>query len=301
MKTGTDTPIIVAKAGLWSDLAQLTKMRLAFSVVFSSFAGYLLAATSISWPILVYLLIGGFALVGASNAYNQIIETDLDALMQRTRNRPLPSGRISKMQAFWMATLFAFLGLYFLFLINSKTAFFGGLSLLIYVAVYTPLKTKTPLAVFVGAFPGAIPFMLGWVAATGRFGIEPGILFMVQFFWQFPHFWAIGWQLDTDYQKAGFRMLPSGKPDHVTAFQIVFYTLWTLLISLMPYTHYTGALQLSGTGALAIFIIGLGLLYFALRLMQLRTAAAARILTFTSIGYITLVQLIYVFDKFLMQ
>ena len=301
MKTGTDTPLEAPTKSIWADFAQLTKMRLAFSVVFSSFAGYLLAAEGLDTKIIALLVVGGYAMVGASNAFNQIIETDLDAIMQRTRNRPLPTARVSKQQAFWLATVLSVVGIYSLYLINFKTAFFGGLSLFIYVALYTPLKTKTPLAVFVGAFPGAIPYMLGWVAATGQFGIEPGILFMVQFFWQFPHFWAIGWQLDADYRKAGFRMLPSGSPDQATAFQIVFYTLWTILISLMPYTHYTGALSLSAIGATTTFITGLGLLFFSLRLMYQKTNAAARMLTFASIGYITLVQLIYLFDKFLMQ
>ena len=301
MKTGTNTPIDMPAVTFWSDLAQLTKMRLAISVVFSSFAGYLLAAPSIGYQTLLLLLLGGYALVGASNAYNQIIETPLDALMQRTQNRPLPTGRMRKSTAFWMATTLSVLGLLALYMINLKTAFLGGLSLLIYVGLYTPLKTKTPLAVFVGAFPGAIPFMLGWVAATGQFGIEPGTLFMLQFFWQFPHFWAIGWQLDADYRKAGFRMLPTGKRDAATAFQIVFYTLWTILISLLPFTHYTGSLQLSLVGAIATLLVGLGLLYFALRLMQQKTNTSARTLTFASIGYITLVQIIYLFDKFLMQ
>lgn len=301
MKTGTETQMELTRTNYCADFTQLTKMRLSISVVFSSFAGYLLAADTFDWSLLLLLLIGGFGLVGASNSYNQIIEMDLDALMSRTQNRPLPSGRMTKTQAFWTASLLSLLGIYTLYLINTKTAFFGGLSLLIYVAIYTPLKTKTPLAVFVGAFPGAIPFMLGWVAATGEFGVEPGMLFMLQFFWQFPHFWAIGWQLDADYQKAGFRMLPSGKPDQATAFQIVFYTLWTILISLLPYTHYTGSLQLTVLGALATFMVGLGLLFFALRLMQQKTNAAARTLTLVSIMYITLVQIIYIVDKFLMQ
>jgi len=301
MKTGTKAQTELSTVPFWTDLVQLTKMRLALSVVFSSFAGYLLASDTFDWNILVLLLFGGYALVGASNAFNQIIESDLDALMQRTRNRPLPTGRLTKGTAFGIASFLSISGIYLLYLINFKTAFFGGLSLLIYVALYTPLKTKTPLSVFVGAFPGAIPFMLGWVAATGRFGIEPGTLFMLQFFWQFPHFWAIGWQLDEDYQKAGFRMLPTGKPDQATAFQIVFYTLWTILISLLPFTHYTGTLKLTLTGAIATCAVGLGLLYFALQLMQRQTHAAARSLTLASIGYISLVQIIYLLDKFLMQ
>lgn len=143
-------------------------------------------------------------MVGASNAYNQIIERNLDALMDRTKNRPLPAGRMTVGTAFTIATIFTILGLIVLYIINPKTAMFGAISIFLYVSIYTPLKTKTPLSVFVGAFPGAIPFMLGWVAATGKFSIEPGTLFMIQFFWQFPHFWAIGWWLFEDYKKGGF-------------------------------------------------------------------------------------------------
>jgi protoheme IX farnesyltransferase len=144
-------------------------------------------------------------------------------------------------KALGLAIGMTILGLILLYLLNWRTAFFGSISIFLYVALYTPLKTRTPLAVFVGAFPGAIPFMLGWVAYTNYFGIEPGVLFMLQFFWQFPHFWAIAWMLDDDYKKAGFKMLPTGKKDQGTAFQIVVYTLWMLLISLLPFTHYTGA------------------------------------------------------------
>ena len=120
-------------------------------------------------------------------------------------------------------------GLAILYTINPKTAMFGAISIFLYTSVYTPLKTMTPLSVFVGAFPGAIPFMLGWVAATGNFGIEAGTLFLIQFFWQFPHFWAIGWFLYEDYEKAGFFMLPSGKKDTSTALQIILYTVWLII------------------------------------------------------------------------
>jgi protoheme IX farnesyltransferase len=206
---------------------------------------------------------------------------------------------MSALVAAIIATFLTVLGVMVLYAINVKTALFGLLSIFIYTCIYTPLKTKSPLAVFVGAFPGAIPFMLGWVAATGKFGIEPGTLFMVQFFWQFPHFWAIGWMLDDDYKKAGFKMLPSGNPDRLTAFQIVFYTLWTIVISLLPATSYTGNLHLSIPGAILILIIGLYLLYYAIKLMQLKTKDAAKKLMFASIGYITILQLIYVIDKFI--
>ena len=149
-------------------------------------------------------------MVGASNAFNQIIEKDLDALMLRTQNRPLPAGRISYANALVIAFVLAILGICLLYQLNWRTAFFGSLSILIYVGIYTPLKTKTPLAVL-WCISRRHPFMLGWVAYTNFFGIEPGVLFMLQFFWQFPHFWAIAWMLDEDYKKAGFKMLPTGK------------------------------------------------------------------------------------------
>ena len=301
MKTHLDSSPVksISIATFVNDFLQLTKFRLALSVVFSSVAGYLLAVDQVETKILIGLFIGGFAMVGASNAINQLIEKDLDALMSRTKNRPLPTGRMSALVAAIIATFLTVLGVMVLYAINVKTALFGLLSIFIYTCIYTPLKTKSPLAVFVGAFPGAIPFMLGWVAATGEFGVEPGTLFMVQFFWQFPHFWAIGWMLDDDYKKAGFKMLPSGNPDRLTAFQIVFYTLWTIVISLLPATSYTGNLHLSIPGAILILIIGLYLLYYAIKLMQLKTKDAAKKLMFASIGYITILQLIYVIDKFI--
>ena len=301
MKTHLDSTTVksISFAAFVSDFLQLTKFRLALSVVFSSVAGYLLAVDQLETKVLMELFIGGFAVVGASNAINQLIEKDLDALMNRTKNRPLPTGNMSVQVATIISTVLTVLGIMVLYVINIKTALFGLLSIFIYTCIYTPLKTISPLAVFVGAFPGAIPFMLGWVAATGNFGVEPGILFMVQFFWQFPHFWAIGWVLDDDYKKAGFKMLPSGNPDRLTAFQIVFYTLWTIIISLLPATSYTGNLHLSFPGAILILIIGLYLLYYAIKLMQLKTKDAAKKLMFASIGYITLLQLIYVIDKFI--
>lgn len=280
-----------------NDFKELTKVRLAISVVFSSLAGYFLAAENPSIIDVVLLAFGGYFMVGASNAFNQILEKNLDALMDRTKNRPLPSGRMSVKTASIIATILTLLGLLVLFTINLRTAFFGGISIFLYVCVYTPLKTKTPLAVFVGAFPGAIPFMLGWVAYSNHFGIEPGVLFMIQFFWQFPHFWAIGWMLDKDYKRAGFKMLPTGKADTVTAFQIVFYTLWMILVSVLPATSYTGSFDLSISGAVIVVILGFIMLFFALELMVQKTTIAAKKLMFSSVGYITLIQIVYVIDK----
>ena len=282
-----------------NDFLQLTKFRLAISVVFSSIAGYLLAVDHIDSSILMGLLLGGFAMVGASNAFNQWIEKEKDSLMDRTKNRPLPSGRMNNLTALLIASLLTLAGIFVLNNINFKTALFGALSIFIYTCIYTPLKSVTPLSVFIGAFPGAIPFMLGWVAATGSFGIEPGILFMVQFFWQFPHFWAIGWMMDDDYKKAGFKMLPTGNPDRATAFQIVFYTFWTIIISITPYTQYSGALTISLGAFIFLVLVGLYFLYHTLILMQKKSKEAAKKLMYASILYISLLQVIYVIDKWI--
>jgi protoheme IX farnesyltransferase len=271
-------------------------------VVFSSIAGFVLGMNSFgieTWWILLKLAIGGYCMVGASNAYNQVIEKDLDALMDRTKNRPVASGRMSPKVALVVATLLTVLGLALLYSINPKSAMFGAISIFLYTSVYTPLKTMTSLSVFVGAFPGAIPFMLGWVAATGEFGIEAGTLFLIQFFWQFPHFWAIGWFLYEDYEKAGFFMLPTGKKDNGTALQMILYTVWLIIASLLPMFGYTGSLFLTPVAAVLVFLLGLWMLFYAVKVYQLRTTKSARTLMLVSVSYITLLQLIYIVDKFL--
>ncbi len=285
-----------------TDFLEITKARLAVSVVFSSLAGFMLGVDNFgveSWLILLKLAIGGYGMVGASNAFNQVIEKDLDALMDRTKNRPVPAGRMKPNTALIIAGLLTLSGIAILYSINPKTAMFGAISIFLYTSVYTPLKTMTPLSVFVGAFPGAIPFMLGWVAATGSFGIEAGTLFLIQFFWQFPHFWAIGWFLYEDYEKAGFFMLPSGKKDKSTALQIILYTVWLIIASLLPVLGFTGAFQIAPMTAGIVFLLGLWMLFYAVKLYQLRTAKAARTLMLVSVSYITLLQIIYIIDKFL--
>ncbi len=278
---------------------EITKFRLSVSVVFSSVAGYLLGAEAIDYFVLFLLCVGGYCMVGASNVYNQIIERDLDALMERTKNRPLPAGQMSVQAAFVLAVVLTVAGIVVLYSINPITAMFGAVSIFMYVSLYTPLKTKTPLSVFVGAFPGAIPFMLGWVAASGEFGIEPGTLFMIQFFWQFPHFWAIGWFLYDDYKKGGFFMLPNGKRDRGTAIQVILYCIWTVLASLVPVLGITGRLYLTPVSGVLIGLLGIGLLYYALKLYWEKTSKAAKRLMLASVSYITLLQVIYVADKFL--
>ncbi|RZJ35801.1 MAG: protoheme IX farnesyltransferase [Flavobacterium sp.] len=286
----------------FTDFREITKAGLAVSVLFSSIAGYLLGfdeSHPFSWPVLFMLMIGGYCMVGASNAFNQVIERDLDALMDRTKNRPVPSGRMSPRQALAVAILLTITGLVLLYAINPKTAMFGAISIFLYACVYTPLKTITPLSVFVGAFPGAIPFMLGWVAATGEFGIEAGTLFLIQFFWQFPHFWAIGWFLYEDYEKAGFFMLPTGKRDKSTSLQTILYTAWLIIASLLPMLGYTGKLFLSPVAAILVFVLGLWMLSNAVKLYKQRTSKAAKKLMLASVSYITLLQVIYIVDKFL--
>jgi protoheme IX farnesyltransferase len=287
---------------LFNVFAAITKARLTISVMFSTLAGYALGVdhwNASAFQTLLILSIGGYCMVGASNVFNQIIEIDLDALMDRTKNRPLPSGTISKRNAFILGCILTVFGLAILYSVNQKTALFGAISIFMYVSLYTPLKTVTPLSVFVGAFPGAIPYMLGWVAATGTFGIEAGALFVIQFFWQFPHFWAIGWFLFDDYKKAGFFMLPTGKRDKKTALQIILYTIWTIIASLIPVLGITGKFQISITAAVIIFLLGLWMLFYAFKLYNKMDAVSARKLMLVSVSYITLLQIIYVIDKFI--
>jgi len=298
----SSTPNSISIKSIYVDFKAITKAGLAISVVFSSIAGFLLGVDdfqTLHWMILLKLAIGGYCMVGASNAYNQVIEKDLDALMDRTKNRPVASGRMAPKVALVVASILTIIGIALLYTINPKTAMFGAISIFFYTSIYTPLKTVTPLSVFVGAIPGAIPFMLGWVAATGTFGIEAGTLFLIQFFWQFPHFWAIGWFLYEDYEKAGFFMLPTGNKDKGTALQIILYTVWLIVASLLPSLGYTGQLFISPVAAVLVFLLGLWMLYFAVKLYQSRTAKSARTLMLVSVSYITLLQLIYIFDKIL--
>jgi len=282
-----------------SDYKQLAKVGLSLSVVFSAIAGYLLAVEIINYQVLFLLGLGGFLMVAASNAFNQIIEKDTDALMKRTMNRPLPTGRMSKTSAFIFAITFTIIGLGILYSINPKSALFGAISIFLYTCAYTPMKPVSPLAVFVGALPGAIPFMLGWIAATNEFGIEAGFLFMIQFFWQFPHFWSIGWLQFEEYKKAGFIMLPMDKKDQSATKQIIFYTIIMILVSIAPVLKMTGAFYIHPITAIIIALLGLFMLYYGILLHKKQTNIEARKLMLSSVLYITVIQIIYVIDKFL--
>lgn len=299
MNSTTTIDTKVSLKSLVSDLKQLMKVGLSLSVVFSSIAGYLLAVETIHYPTLLLLGLGGFLMVAASNAFNQVIEKDTDALMKRTMNRPLPTGRMSAAFALTLAVIFTIGGIAILYSINAKSALFGAISIFLYTCAYTPLKSVTPLAVFVGAFPGAIPFMLGWVAATGQFGIEAGFLFMIQFFWQFPHFWAIGWLQFEEYQKAGFNMLPMNQKDQGATKQIIFYTAVMILASVAPVLKMTGQFYILPATAVVVAFLGGVMLYYGIQLHKKQTNIEARKLMLSSVLYITVVQIVYVVDKFL--
>jgi protoheme IX farnesyltransferase len=278
-----------------SDILQLSKIRLNVSVVFSAIAGYFIAPGAFDSFVFLYLVLGGLLVVGASNGFNQILEKDYDAIMERTKDRPLPSGRMSVKTAFYISLLMGVLGVFMLYRINFLSGFFGTLSILLYVLVYTPLKRKTSISVLVGAIPGAIPFMLGWVARTNDFDIESGYLFAVQFLWQFPHFWAIAWVCDEDYKRAGFKMLPGGK-DVMTAGKTMLYTLFLIPLSILPYFGIIGSLSLNLVSMILLVLLGAWFFWKAYILYKSTEDADARKLMFASFIYLTILQFIYMFN-----
>jgi protoheme IX farnesyltransferase len=281
----------------FSSFIEITKLRLWVSVVFSSVISYLIGMSEFNFEIFSYLVLGGLMMVSASNIFNQVIERDLDALMQRTKGRPLPMAQISVNNALVLGFTFVIAGLTFLYLINPLCAMLGAISIFIYACVYTPLKLITPLSVFVGAIPGAIPFMLGWVAATNELGVEALALFLMQFFWQFPHFWAIAWWQNDEYEKAGFKMLPTGRKDKSTTFQIIFYSFWAIIMSIVPYFNVTGDLSLSTYGLVIVLMLGMFLLFYSFQLFKTSTTQNAKVLMYVSILYLTLVQIVYLIDN----
>jgi len=280
-----------------SIIKELTKFRLTLSVVFSSFISYFLGASEVNLIQLFYLIAGGILIVSSSNIFNQIIERDLDKLMKRTQNRPLPKKEITPKLALFLAILSALIGLIFMYLINLKVAILAAVSIFLYTAIYTPMKLISPLSVFVGAIPGAFPFMIGWVAATNEIGIEALTLFLMQFFWQFPHFWSIGWSQNSDYEKAGFKMLPTGRKDKSTSAQILFYSIWAVFVSVIPFFGITGELKLSVVGVLAVFALGAILIYKSYILFLDGKNENAKKLMLTSVIYLTFIQLTFLFDK----
>ncbi|QIX60675.1 protoheme IX farnesyltransferase [Hymenobacter lutimineralis] len=274
---------------------QLLKFRLSLTVAFSSAIGYLLGAQEFNWSRALLVMVGGLAVTGAANTINQIFEIDLDRLMKRTAKRPLPLGVLSVTEAWVFVLLVGGLGLGLLtYFFNPLAAALSLVSLILYGFIYTPLKTISPICVAVGAIPGGMPPLIGWVAATGVLGIEGWVLFGIQFMWQFPHFWAIAWVLDDDYKKAGFKMLPTpGGKDMRTAIQIMTYTLVLIPLSLLPlYFGMTGT-----TYAMVAAVCGVLFLMQTFYLMRTCTKKAAMRIMFGSFLYLPIVQIALVMDK----
>lgn len=294
--TSTDHISFSDKLGIkFKALFELLKFRLAALIAFSGAMGYGLAVDKIDWPVLILFCVASVAITGSANIINQIIEKDLDKLMRRTSGRPLPSGRLAVWEAVVWSVILGVFALYiFTVHFNLRAALLALLSLLLYGFVYTPLKRKGPIAVFVGAFPGAFPPMIGWIAATNQYGWEPGILFAIQFFWQFPHFWAIAWVLDEDYRKAGFKLLPSkGGKDFSTTIQISLLTLFLLPVGWLPYE-----LGMSGiTSALVATVCGALFLGQTFLLMKKCSDKTALQLMFGSFIYLPIVQVAFLLDK----
>lgn len=280
------------------DIAALFKVRLGFFVVMSAILGWFMAVETLDLKSFLLLTIGGYLLTGASNGLNQVIEKRVDGLMERTAERPLPAGRMEPSQAIMYSVLAGIIGLGCLFTLNPLSGWLGVAALVSYAFIYTPLKSRSTLSVFVGAFPGALPPMIGYVAATGDFGIEPGTLFAVQFMWQFPHFWAIAWLAHDDYQKAGYHMLPfrAGRTKE-SAWQILMYTAFCIPASLLPWALPAGS-PMVGNIALSVAILcGIGFMIPAVKLYRTLDRKHARQLMFASFAYLPVVQIAYVLDK----
>lgn len=275
------------------DYAILVKFRLSFIVVFSSAIGYAFAGGE-QGKLLLFIL-AGFLITAASNVLNQIIEKDTDRLMPRTSNRPLATGRMQITEAIIAAGLFAISGIVLMWVyFNPITALLGALSLLSYAFIYTPAKKISPIAVFIGAFPGAIPPVLGFTASTGQITEAALFLFAIQFIWQFPHFWSIAWVAYDDYAKAGFYLLPteSGK-SKASAFHIVIYSLILIPISLLPfYFSLTGWIS-----AVIVCITGILFLYQSIKLYKTCETKHAKALMFGSFLYLPIVLIALLCDK----
>jgi len=275
---------------------ELLKVRLSFLVAFSSGFGYILGNHGVvDWGNLVAFCVGGFLVSGGAITINQILEIDYDKVMKRTMGRPLPTQRVGKLEASVFAIVLLFIGFSMLFFTtNTLTVLISMLSMLLYSFVYTPLKRVGPIAVFVGAIPGALPPLLGWVAATGHISYEAVIIFGIQFIWQFPHFWAIAWLADEDYKKAGFKLLPAnGKKDMRTAINIMIYTLFLLPLGLLPAKFGVAGIN----SAIIASVCGVLFLAQTFSLMRNNSRKSALKIMYGSFLYLPIVQIAYLMDK----
>jgi protoheme IX farnesyltransferase len=294
----------------FADFNKLIKFRLTFLVVFSASVTFLIGskiqidrgiAAGINWTNWLILIVGGFLVTGAANCFNEIIEKDLDKLMDRTKDRPMPAGRMTTGQGLVLGVIMGIAGTWLLGKLNLETGLISVFSILLYAFAYTPLKQKSPIAVFVGAIPGALPPLIGYIAAIGgqsEIGYVPVdyqiaiILFLIQFVWQFPHFWSIAWVLDEDYKKAGFRLLPTKKRDKISAVITFISTIILIPVSLLPTFLGFGGYYIAGISIIA----GVAFSYFAYQLMVKMDLQSAKKVMFCSFFYIPLVQLILLFD-----
>lgn len=290
-----ETPLLVASTSTkLKAMLQLLKVRLTLLVVFSGVIGYLMAADSLSWGRLMALIAGSFLITGSANTINQILEKDLDKLMKRTEGRPLPQGVLSITEAMGFAVICGGLG--FMILIagtNPFAALLSLVSLLLYAFFYTPMKQVSPISVFIGAFPGALPPLIGWVAESQELTAGAWVLFIIQFIWQFPHFWAIAWVGHDDYEKAGFKMLPTGKKDLTSALQIPIYTLLILPAGLLPlYLGISGVIS-----AAIVTVCGVYFLYRSVNFLKHQGRNTALRVMFASFIYLPVVQIALLVDK----
>ncbi|HMZ45491.1 MAG TPA: heme o synthase [Chitinophagaceae bacterium] len=279
------------------DYKELTKFTLTFTVVFTCVISYLLAPSIISYNLKMILLLfaAGLLITGSANAINQAVEKNSDALMKRTANRPVAAGRMSQKEAYTFAFLTGAIGVFIMwYFFNTSSALLSAFSLFLYSFIYTPLKTKNSIAVLIGGLPGALPCLIGWVAAEDSFSIGGWILFAIQFIWQFPHFWAIAWVAHKDYTAAGFKLLPSNEgPTKYTAIQTIMYSVLMIPIGLLPY-------YFNITGSVSMYIIlacNIAMVIQSIRLYNQMNVKAAKRVMFSSYIYLPIVYLAMLADK----
>lgn len=292
-----------------ADFKKLVKLRLTLTVVFSASVAFLIGAKQqgdIIWINWLILTVGGFFITGSANGFNEIIEKDLDKLMKRTADRPLPSGRMTTGQALVLSVFMGIFGTMLLLRLNFIAGLLSVFSIILYAFIYTPLKQKSPIAVLVGAFPGALPPLIGYYAAfkSAGFGLEyaavseaaivitPLVLFGIQFFWQFPHFWAIAWVADEDYRNAGFRLLPSLEKDKISAWMIFISAVIMIPVGFWPLYYGFGGWMFTVVSLLG----GLLFAYYGYKHLKIMTDVSAKKVMFVSFFYLPLTQLVLLFD-----
>jgi protoheme IX farnesyltransferase len=291
-----------------SDIAQLIKLRLTFSVTLSCSLTYLIGSKlliarkeipGIDWNTWLILTVGGFLITSAASCLNEVIEVKSDKLMNRTKNRPIPAGRMTTGQGLVIGLVMAVIGTHLLNLLSLEIGLLSFFSIILYAFVYTPLKPRTPVAVFVGAIPGALPQLIGYLAAVRQAPVLQKqdlivaiILFVIQFIWQFPHFWSIAWVADEDYTKAGFRLLPTKQKDRTSAVIILGSTLALLFAGLLPIFYGFGGLY----STIITGVMGSIFTWFAIKLVLNLSTASARSVMFCSFFYIPLFQLMLLLD-----